>query len=76
MVKKGRYSVALFYSTSGAIRGEKVAKDAGLEVKLIPTPRHLSSDCGISMRFDGSNEEKIRHLFAKKNVEYERIAPL
>jgi hypothetical protein len=46
------YGVVLFYTTSAAMRGEKVCKKAGLGVKLIPTPRQLSSDCGIALRFD------------------------
>ena len=76
MGKDGNYSVVLFHSTSGAIRGEKVARDAGIGAKLIPTPRHLSSDCGISMRFDVGDTEKVKQLFSKKRVEYDRISPL
>ena len=45
------YGVVLFHTTSAAMRAEKVLKNAGIAVKLIPTPRELSSDCGISARF-------------------------
>ncbi|HUW94605.1 MAG TPA: DUF3343 domain-containing protein, partial [Anaerolineae bacterium] len=40
------HSVFLFHSTSGAIRAEKLTLESGFKVKLIPVPRHLSSDCG------------------------------
>ena len=46
------YSVVLFHSTAHAIRAEKVLDEAGFQIKMIPTPRQLSSDCGMALRFD------------------------
>jgi hypothetical protein len=68
--------VALFYSTSLAIRAEKIAKTAGIEVKLIPTPRHLSSDCGTALRFSAQDKDAIIFAFERANLDYDRIAPL
>lgn len=68
--------VVLFYSTSLAIRGEKIAKNGNANVKLIPTPRHLSSDCGIVLRFEEKDKEKIIDLFTKANLDYEQICEL
>jgi hypothetical protein len=70
------YLVVLFYSTSLAIRGEKLAKKAGLTVKLIPTPRHLSSDCGTALRFEENDREDLIRAFKEENLEYDRISPL
>jgi len=56
------YGVALFKSTHQAIRAEKLAVEAGLEVKLIPTPRHLSSDCGMALRFRWGDRERLAKL--------------
>jgi len=47
-----KYGVILFNTSSAAIQAEAVLNKAGLNVKLIPTPRELSSDCGLSLRFD------------------------
>jgi hypothetical protein len=44
------YFVILVPSTSYAIRGEHVLNQAGIASKLIPVPRHLSSDCGVCIR--------------------------
>ena len=44
------YAVILVQSTSHAIHAERVLLRAGLTAKLIPTPRHLSSDCGSAIR--------------------------
>jgi hypothetical protein len=68
------YSVVLFYSTSGAIRAEKLAKEAGLTVKLIPVPRHLSSDCGVCLRCESVDVQAVRSLLERANVEFQDIA--
>ena len=68
-----RYSVVLFYSTSAAIRTESLAQRTGLEVKLIPVPRHLSSDCGVCLRFETDDTDNIAAILEDKNVEYASI---
>ena len=70
------FHVALFYSTSLAIHAEQVARAAGIDVKLIPTPRHLSSDCGTALRFKSIDEQRVTAALDEKRVEYDRIAPL
>lgn len=70
------YSVVLFHSTSGAIRAEKLAKQGGLEVKLIPVPRHLSSDCGVCLRCHSTDVEGMRSILESARVEFEEICGL
>ena len=70
------FYVVLFYSTSLAIRAEKIAKNAGCQVKLIPTPRHLSSDCGTALRFNAQDKDAIIKAFEEVNLDYDRISPL
>jgi hypothetical protein len=53
------YSVVLFHSTAHAIRAEKVLVQAGFQIKMIPTPRQISSDCGMALRFHREDEEKV-----------------
>lgn len=62
------YSVVLFYSTSYAIRAEKVLLQAGIAHKMIPTPRQLSSDCGMALRFDRADEEQVARTLAAHKV--------
>jgi len=54
---KDNYSVVIFYSTSAAIRAESLAQKVNLKVKLIPVPRHLSSDCGICLQFNNEDQQ-------------------
>jgi len=62
--------VFLFYTSSAAFQAEKALKDAGLAVKLVPTPRQLSSDCGVALRLDWSEAERARALLAEVGVEH------
>ena len=54
------YGVILFQTSSAAMQAEAVLVRAGLKVKLIPTPRELSSDCGISLRFDWKSLSEVQ----------------
>ena len=67
------YGVVLLYSTSAAIRAEKVTQEAGLKVKLIPVPRQLSSDCGLSLRFEWDQADVVRAVLELKGVEIQGI---
>ena len=62
------YSVVLFYSTAHALRAEKVLQRAGIRTKMIPTPRQLSSDCGMALRFDRGSRGEIAALLEENQV--------
>lgn len=68
LMDKPTYGVVLFYSTSAAIRAEKLTQGAGLKVKLIPVPRQLSSDCGISLRFEWDQADVVRSVLEANGV--------
>lgn len=62
------YSVVLFHSPAHALHAEKVLKGAGFEYKLVPTPRQLSSDCGIALRFAREHEARIAETLRQNRV--------
>ena len=70
---KENYSVVIFYSTSAAIRAESLTQKANLKIKLIPIPRHLSSDCGVCLRFNNEDKPKLEKILQDGKVEYENI---
>ncbi len=70
------YGVALFHNTSSVMRAEKVLHKGGIGVKLIPTPREFSSDCGLAVRFPIQEIEHVRTLLAQARVEATGIHPL
>jgi hypothetical protein len=51
--------VVLFHSVTHAMKAEKLLKAAGLTFKLIPVPKHISSDCGICLRFLREQQEAV-----------------
>ena len=63
------YGVVLFHTTSSALRGEKVVQRAGLKVKLIPTPREFSSDCGMALRFAWAQVENVQTVLIAARLE-------
>jgi hypothetical protein len=67
--------VVLFHTTSSALRAEKILQKEGLTIKLIPTPRELSSDCGIALRFEWNDREQIEVHLINAGVEHE-VYPL
>jgi hypothetical protein len=68
-----QYAVILVYSTSYALRAEKVLQGAGIPFKLIPVPRHLSSDCGVCLRIQRSDAEGAKQTLEAVRVEIEGI---
>lgn len=67
------YGVVLFHTTSAVMRAEKQLLKAGISVKLIPTPRELSSDCGIALRFDWSQCSAVKPMLETLGVEIQSI---
>ena len=70
------YSIIRVYSSSHAIRVEHVLNRAGVVCKLIPTPRHLTSDCGISVRIARADVDAARRAMDDAPAEYEAIHDL
>jgi len=70
------YGVVLFHTNSAALRAEKVLQRAGLVVKLIPTPREFSSDCGIALRFAWQDVARVQQLLDEARVERAGIEPM
>jgi hypothetical protein len=70
------YGAVLFASTSAAIRAEKVLLAVGLTVKLIPTPRQLSSDCGLALRFAWGDADIVHAKLGEAQIGADGIYPL
>ena len=58
-VKNDAYGVVLVYSVSHAVRIEKILQGMDISCKLIPVPRHLSSDCGVCVRILRRDRQKV-----------------
>jgi hypothetical protein len=67
------YAVVLVQSTSHAMRVEKLLRDAGLSSKMIPVPRHISSDCGACVRIRYGDMDAVRRVVEAARLEVESI---
>lgn len=65
-----QYGVVLFHTTSAVMRAEKLLSKEGYRIKLIPTPRQFSSDCGIALQFDWLSRERINSVLTEARVEF------
>lgn len=68
-----QYGVILFHTTSSVIRAEKLLIKEGAAVKLIPTPRQFSTDCGIALRFDWNCRDRITLVLEEARVEIDAV---
>ena len=67
--------VFTFYSWNHAMRAEKVLKEAGFQVALIPVPRELSSNCGTCLRFKYAQRTEAQEVLDAFRVRFEAVYP-
>lgn len=67
------YSVILFHSSNYSFKGSNVLRKNGIDHKMTPVPRHLSSDCGLCVRINSIDSAVVLNLFTEKGVDYDRI---
>jgi hypothetical protein len=71
-----QYGAVLFHTTSAVMRAKKLLEGEGYVIKLIPTPREFSSDCGIALRFEWKRHEQVKAVFDAACLEFDQIQPL
>ncbi len=69
-------TVITFPSTYMALSAEKVVKSAGLEGKLIPVPRKISTSCGMALRLAEHQLNQVLALLDEAGVEIEGVYEL
>ena len=58
MITPKEYYILAFDTTTDAMQGEKFLKDL-FNIAIMPAPREISSGCGLSIRFQDSDEVSI-----------------
>ena len=67
------FSVILFHSNNHSIRMSNILKKKSIDHKMIPVPRHLSSDCGYCVRIKSADHEIVFRIIQENNVEFDKI---
>jgi hypothetical protein len=67
------HAYILLISTGHALRAEKVLQSAGIKGKLVPVPRHISSECGVCLRVERGDVGLARHALETAGLEIEGL---
>ena len=65
--------IVTFPTTHTAIQAERAANEAGLEVRMIPVPREISSDCNVGMKASVDDMPQLRSLMNSKGIECDLV---
>ena len=65
--------IVTFPTTHGALRAEREAAEAGIEVRMIPVPRGISSDCNMGMEAAVGDEPQLRRLLSARGIECDLV---
>ncbi len=61
--------VAIFHSIHRVMQAERVLKEEGADILLIPAPRQLSADCGLAVRFDPEQQQRVETILQREGLE-------
>lgn len=67
MVREGDY-IAIFNSIHRVMEAERLLKDRGLKILLIPAPRALAADCGLAIRYDETTRTEVETALCEKGL--------
>lgn len=68
--------IVTFPSVHHALKAEKLLREKNIPAAAINTPRHISSDCGICLRFEEDLELAVKKALQEGGVEYQGIYAL
>ena len=63
--------VLTFQSTHAVLKAEKLMKNNTFVCEIVPTPRRVSSDCGMAIRVDEGMGESVKALLIAHGVNAE-----
>ena len=70
------YCVVTFEVTQHALIFEKILKENGLGIKLMPVPRQLSSSCGTAAYVTCEEKDNILSLCNQANIKIDHFHEL
>jgi hypothetical protein len=68
--------IVIFRDVAGAMKGERVLRDSGYEVKLIAPPQEMRMGCDLALAINLVEQPGIERLFGDKSVPHKQILPL
>jgi hypothetical protein len=71
-----QFLVILVDSTSHALRIEQILVRNEIPCKMIPVPRYLSSDCGVCVRIDAGDWQRVKEMLEKQKAVFREVHDL
>ena len=65
--------IILFDSIHYVLAAERVLKERKVWCDLVPTPRELSSDCGMAVEFRACDLDAVRAVLADRRVNAQAV---
>ena len=62
------FCLATFKTTSAALMFERTCRGAGINARIAPVPRKLSSSCGLACEFPCGLRQDVEGLASEKNI--------
>ncbi|MFW5808097.1 MAG: DUF3343 domain-containing protein [Spirochaetota bacterium] len=62
----------MFKNTRTVIRAEKIIAEKGIPLEVFPTPRSISSECGMSIRVLDAHMKTVDELLGKSHIEFRK----
>jgi hypothetical protein len=63
-------SIILFKSTHDVIKAKKVLDEEQISCEVLPVPKEISAECGMSLKVEESALERILELLQAAEVRY------
>jgi hypothetical protein len=61
-------ALLLFRSTHDVIKAERLCRERGIAVQVIPVPRELSSECGMALEMTAAILSKAQRVIARAGI--------
>ena len=61
------YAIAAFRSRQQVMRFEDALRRSGINAGIVTTPREVAMGCGLSVRFDLRDFERVRQIYRRVN---------
>lgn len=73
LLKIKDYSIFTFVATSQALKAERVLKEAAADFLIMPTPREISTSCGLAVKVVPDDQVTCHNLLLSQNVQVEAV---
>jgi hypothetical protein len=70
---KEQKKIITFFGAYYVLKAERLLLKQGIVVETIAAPRHISTDCGICIRFMPGDEERVKAALIAAAIEFNGI---